>query len=230
LEPSLSFEAVLFDWRGTLFYELSTLDWLRLGARALGRAYDETALAAMAQRLDAVAGHPELVIAQESADCAVDLNRNAALLHFRLAGLGEDLAEATWARDGDLGTSLPYPDTAVTLARLQQEGMRIAIVSDIHYPLQRHFAAYGLADFVDQYVLSFEFGCQKPDRRLFQAALDRLEIKPQGAVMVGDRVSRDTGGVGLGITTLILPPVPNGAPRGLGAVLALARRSRRSSP
>jgi FMN phosphatase YigB (HAD superfamily) len=108
--------------------------------------------------------------------------------------------------------------------------MRIAIVSDIHYELQSHFAAYGLADLVDHYVLSFEFGCQKPDRRLFQAALDRLEVMPERAVMVGDRASRDTGGVGLGITTLILPPVPNGAPRGLGAVLALARRSRRSSP
>jgi FMN phosphatase YigB (HAD superfamily) len=152
------------------------------------------------------------------------------LLHFQLAGLAEDLAEAVWARDGELGTSLPYPDTAVTLATLKQAGMRIAIVSDIHYPLQRHFAAYRLADFVDHYVLSFEFGCQKPDCRLFQAALDRLEIKPQGAVMVGDRAGRDAGGVALGITTLILPPVPNGAPRGLGAVLALTRRSRRSSP
>ena len=39
--------------------------------------------------------------------------------------------------------------------------------------------------------------------------------------MVGDRTVRDGGAASLGITTLILPPVPKHTPRGLDIVLRL---------
>jgi FMN phosphatase YigB (HAD superfamily) len=72
-------------------------------------------------------------------------------------------------------------------------------------------------------ALSFEHGVQKPDPRLFEIALAELGLAPAEALMVGDRASRDAGGVPLGITTLILPRAPNFGPRGLDAIPRLAR-------
>lgn len=95
------------------------------------------------------------------------------------------------------------------------------IVSDIHYPLRPHFDRYGLGTFVDSYTLSFEHGLQKPHPRLFQIALDQLGVTPRESLIVGDRAVRDSGAATLGITTLILPPVPNHSPRGLDIVLRL---------
>jgi putative hydrolase of the HAD superfamily len=116
---------------------------------------------------------------------------------------------------------MPYPDTASVLGRLKACGVRIGIVSDIHYHLAPHFQHYGLAEFVDSYTLSFEHGVQKPDPRLFEIALEQLGVTPAETLMVGDRASRDGGAAALGITTLILPPVPNYAPRGLDVVVQL---------
>jgi HAD superfamily hydrolase (TIGR01549 family) len=100
-------------------------------------------------------------------------------------------------------------------------GVRIAVISDIHYHLEPHFDHYGLNEFVDGYALSFEHGVQKPDPRLFQIALEQLGVTAAETLMVGDRASRDGGAAAVGITTLILPPVANYTPRGLDVVLHL---------
>ena len=44
----------------------------------------------------------------------------------------------------------------------------------------------GLNDYVSAFVLSFEHGIQKPDRRMFEIALEQLEVKPSDALMFGD--------------------------------------------
>jgi FMN phosphatase YigB (HAD superfamily) len=69
--------------------------------------------------------------------------------------------------------------------------------------------------------LSFEHGVQKTHPRLFEIALEQLGVSAADTVMVGDRVNRDGGAAAVGITTLILPPVPNYALRGLDVVLRL---------
>jgi FMN phosphatase YigB (HAD superfamily) len=62
----------------------------------------------------------------------------------------------------------------------------------------------------------------KPEPEAFLTALRLLEVDAGAALMVGDRASRDGGAAAVGITTLLLPPVPNDSPRGLDAVLRLA--------
>jgi len=99
--------------------------------------------------------------------------------------------------------------------------VRVGIVSDIHYPLRPHFDHYGLGTFVDSYTLSFEHGVQKPHPHLFQIALEQLGVTPRETLMVGDRAVRYGGAASVGITTLILPPVPNLTPRRLDIVLRL---------
>src|SRR5207253_1101727 len=131
--------------------------------------------------------HPEFVAAHQTADCSAALHRAAVLLELRLAGFDSELALACHDRDGQLGASMPYPDTTAVLKRLKVCGMRIGIVSDIHYHLAPHFDRYDLGQFVDSYTLSFERGVQKPDPRLFQIALEQLGVSAAETLMVGDR-------------------------------------------
>ena len=164
-------------------------------------------------RVATTSQHADVVAARRRADCSVDLNRAASLLEWRLSGCDDALALAIWQRDGSPGVSLPYTDVPEILGQLNACGMRIGVVSDIHYDLRPLFERCGLAHLVDAYTLSFEHGVQKPDPRLFEIALAELGIAPAEALMVGDRASRDAGGAPLGIMTLILPPAPSFGPR-----------------
>ena len=147
------------------------------------------------------------------------------LLELGLAGFDEELAVACHDRDGELGASMPYRDTAAVLKELKARGIRIGVVSDIHYHLRPHFEHFDLGRFIDAYTLSFECGVQKPDPRLFEIALKQLGASAAETLMVGDRAHRDGGAAAVGITTLILPPVANYTPRGLDIVLRLAADS-----
>jgi HAD superfamily hydrolase (TIGR01509 family) len=144
-------------------------------------------------------------------------------LELGLAGFDHDLALACHDRDGNPNASMPYPDTADVLQRLKARGVKIGVISDIHYHLAPVFEYYGVAQFVDSYTLSFEHGIQKPDPRLFEIALEQLGVTAAESLMVGDRANRDGGAAAVGITTLILPPVPNYTARELDLVLRLVR-------
>lgn len=217
------FRAVLFDWRGTLFHDEDEADFIRASAASIGRTLTSAEVDALVDRLPAAAEHPEVITAHGTADCSPDLHRAAVLLELGLAGFDHDLALACHDRDGNPSASMPYPDTANVLKTLKAGGVRIGVISDIHYHLPPLFEHHGLGRVIDSYTLSFEHGIQKPDPRLFQLALEQLGVRAAETLMVGDRANRDGGAVAVGITTLILPPVPNYAHRGLDLVLRLVQ-------
>jgi putative hydrolase of the HAD superfamily len=51
-----------------------------------------------------------------------------------------------------------------------------------------------LAGFFETIVISGDHGFGKPDRRIFQLALERLKVAPHEAVMIGDSLTRDIAG------------------------------------
>ena len=53
-------------------------------------------------------------------------------------------------------------DIGVTLTALHGAGVRLAVLSDIHFDLRPVFDDAGLAGVIDVFVLSFEQGRQKP--------------------------------------------------------------------
>jgi HAD superfamily hydrolase (TIGR01509 family) len=220
---SRAFRAVLFDWRGTLFHDEDEADFIRASAVSIGRTLTSAEVNALVERLPAAAEHPEVIAAHGTADCSPDLHHAAVLLELGLAGFDHDLALACHDRDGNLSASMPHPDTAEVLHRLKARGVRIGVISDIHYHLAPVFEYYGLGQFIDSYTLSFEHGIQKPNPRLFELALEQLGVTAAESLMVGDRPKRDGGAAAAGITTLILPPVPNYTLRGLDLVLQLVQ-------
>ena len=91
------------------------------------------------------------------------------------------------------------------LRRVRGAGVRIVLLSDIHFDLRTLLARQGIADLIDEFVLSFENGLVKPDPAIFALALHRLGTPPEQTLMVGDSPIHDGGAAGVGITTLILP-------------------------
>ena len=142
------------------------------------------------------------------------------MLWYREAELDPEVAEGLYRLDREAIAHPMFEDVPETLERINALGVRMAIVSDIHFDLRPEFAKLGLDRFIDHFVLSFEHGVQKPDPRIFTLALDLLDVHASEVLMVGDRPARDGGAVDVGISTLLLPTV-SGRLRGLGGVLAL---------
>ncbi len=128
---------------------------------------------------------PEMEEAARHEDCSPELHRSVTMRLFELGGLDRELAEALYRLDLDAASHPLYPDTPQTLAAIRALGVKIALVSNIHYDLRADVTKYRLAQLIDAYVLSFERGFQKPDPRMFELALDALGAEPSDALMVG---------------------------------------------
>jgi HAD superfamily hydrolase (TIGR01509 family) len=215
------FDAVLFDWRGTLALDAPHEWWIREALERCGRVADDESISrtvsALRREERDFAASPEAL----TVDCSATSHRLATLRTFRRAGLDDDVADALYELDLEPSSHPLFPDVLDALAALRDRGIRIVVVSDIHFDLRPDLAFHGAGDLVDGYVLSFEHGVQKPDPRIFELALDAGGVAAADALMVGDRASRDGAAAALGIATLVYPPERELRPRGLDAVVAL---------
>ncbi len=217
-------DAVLFDFRGTLFGDIDDAAWIRNAAARIGRPLTDDDIDSIIDRLAETEGIPEISAALGRSDISLEAHREANLRWFSEAGIDDELAIAIWAYDGDPEGTFAFPDSAPVMSALQEHGVRMVIVSDIHYDIREHFRRYDLDRYVDHYVLSFEHGCQKPDAEMFTRALAMLDVAADSALMVGDTPANDGGAANVGIRTYILPgPFRSGHrdSRGLDAVLRL---------
>jgi putative hydrolase of the HAD superfamily len=90
----------------------------------------------------------------------------------------------------------------------------LAVVSDAQsaYGVPE-LRAVGLAEYFAPIVISGDYGYRKPDPRLFQAALNKLEISPEEAIFIGNDRFRDIlGARQVGMKTILF--CPNGNPGG----------------
>jgi HAD superfamily hydrolase (TIGR01549 family) len=165
---------------------------------------------------------PGVIRAQATVDCSAEEHFAATMLWYSEANLDSALAGALYALDREPVAHPLFEDVPEALQQLKTLGIKIAIVSDIHFDLRPEFALLGIDGWVDAYILSFEHGVQKPDPRIFMLALEQLGVSASAALMVGDRPERDGGAVHAGIRTLLLPQ-ESGPRRDLHSVLALVQ-------
>ncbi|HEY5456245.1 MAG TPA: HAD family hydrolase [Acidothermaceae bacterium] len=218
----MSFGAVIFDWRGTLVTTVSWSEWAGYALRRSGRdGSDEQVRGVVATLRSVPRFEDRLDCPGIDADAA--FHREVYFGVFADAGLDDELARALYAVESDPSYNHFAQDTEATLRELHRRGIRVAVVSDIHFDVRPAFDAVGLSGLVDTFTLSFEEGVQKPDPLMFTRTLAALGCDPAAALMVGDRPRPDGGAVECGITTLLLPSLRNEHHQRLHHVLAMTR-------
>lgn len=210
--------AVLFDFSGTLFRLEEDDSWFA-GMEVVDdslspagrRAVDAHVQAELMERLThPTGGNIELSEAAYQTwlnrDLAPHLHREAYLHVLRESGLPSPDAESLYDKVVDPASWAPYPDTVEVLRSLRERGLRTAVVSNIAFDIRPAFVTAG-AD-ADEFVLSFEVGAVKPDPHIFRVALDRLGVRAEEAVMVGDSEENDGAARDLGCDFVLVDPLP----------------------
>ncbi|KAF9764570.1 hypothetical protein IL306_002788 [Fusarium sp. DS 682] len=87
------------------------------------------------------------------------------------------------------------PGSIEALTQLRKDGYRTAIITNGPTKQQIDKAkTIGVYDLVERIITSEEAGHTKPDVQIFEYAMEKLEISPECAYMVGDSVECDTKG------------------------------------
>ena len=138
----------------------------------------------------------------------VDLKRHPELQHDEeiwvaftehiVRGMGGDgerarecavAIERAWEEHGNFDL---YEDALPVLEELRRTGLKLALVSNGVRDLDEFVLHHGLD--VDAAVCSRAHGWIKPHDTIFRAALERLEVEPEEAAMVGDSPDDDVQG------------------------------------
>jgi putative hydrolase of the HAD superfamily len=197
--------AVLFDWGDTLMqwtWDESLIEaGHRAGLAAIGRD-DVRITEHFRERFEplfavpgtieeveypgfvrGILGDFEIEVSDEELDRFLDAEHRAGVPARRLGGTTHALLEALRTRD-----------------------IRLGLVSNAFDPgwlLRRDLDEMGVGERLDVAVFSSEVGKRKPHPDIFRRALDALEISPEEALFVGDRLYEDVRGAGeLGMTTI----------------------------
>jgi putative hydrolase of the HAD superfamily len=97
-----------------------------------------------------------------------------------------------------------YPHVREVLDILRQR-LPLAVVTDAQSAYARgELHKVGILEYFDPVVVSGDFGYRKPDRRLFQFALDGLGVSAEHTLFVGNDMHRDIyGAQEAGMTTVL---------------------------
>jgi putative hydrolase of the HAD superfamily len=99
-------------------------------------------------------------------------------------------------------------DTGKVLDNLRRRGFALAVVSNADGRVEADLLRRGLGGHFQTVVDSFLVGVEKPDPRIFQLALDRVETEAQHAVFVGDVFALDVlGARRAGLEAVLLDPL-----------------------
>ncbi|GAB3608472.1 HAD family hydrolase [Humibacter ginsengiterrae] len=201
MPAATSTRAVLFDLDDTLFAHRDAVErGLLAYVRGLGHPYDASdadAETAFWRRLEEQHYHRYL-----GGELSHEEQRRARAREYA-ARHGVTLtpeAAAAWFSDyfehytdewGLFDDALPCLDSL----RARLPGVRLGIVTngELDYQL-RKIDAIGIRDRFDAIVASGDVGITKPDVRIFQLACTRLEVEPEQAAYVGDRLGTDAIG------------------------------------
>lgn len=86
------------------------------------------------------------------------------------------------------------PGAVSALSKLKAAGVRLAVVSNFDTRLRPILAHLGVDGLFDAVVVSAEVGAEKPNPVIFEAALQKLNLRPHEVVHVGDDRRNDVWG------------------------------------
>lgn len=86
------------------------------------------------------------------------------------------------------------PNVMKMLEALRSKNIKIGLISNCTEEEVRQWQASELAPYFDDVIFSYEAGLSKPDIRIYQLACERLGVKPEHALFVGDGGSYELDG------------------------------------
>lgn len=125
------------------------------------------------------------------------LAASTRVVHEALRSIGHDLPElaaniALDYRTQREGKIAPFPGAIELLESLRQRGTTMALITNGAADSQRRTVErFGLPRYFDCIVIEGEFGCGKPDERVFRHALAACGVDPHETWMVGDNLEAD---------------------------------------
>jgi putative hydrolase of the HAD superfamily len=93
----------------------------------------------------------------------------------------------------------PLAGVDATLARLRRSGLELAVVANFDVTLRERLDALGLASWFSAIVTPVDAGVAKPDRRIFDLALERLGVEADRALHIGDGAVDEEGATAAGM-------------------------------
>lgn len=197
LHPALKdLKAVIFDVGGTLIHP----DWRRLGSLAEA----ETATVFTSEQLHgAFYAMLQNVDAELKSGVSSKTGRGAHWVFMdTFRSLGVDEAQCSRIRDRLVDAHAerhlwcePDAEAASVLIALKAAGLRLAVISNTEDGRAiESLALANLSSHLAFIIDSHLVGCSKPDKEIFQRALDVLGLQPHEAAYVGDSYGFDVIG------------------------------------
>jgi len=209
--------AVFFDWYSTLvdidlprselyidmFREMGILVPPEKAARGILRA--DAYLTAEDKRLplkersreeraDIYLCYPKMILAEMGLSEAEDI---AIKVRDMMRGLRKETS---------MISSLSLFDDALPVIRsIKEQGVLTGIITNAFRHIRQSCQELGLMSYLDMVMTSREAGANKPDTLIFLAALEKLNVRAEDAIYVGDQYEADVlGARGAGIKPILL--------------------------
>jgi putative hydrolase of the HAD superfamily len=99
-----------------------------------------------------------------------------------------------------------FPETMATLIHLKAQGYHMGVISNgITIKQYEKLVRLGLHHFFDSVITSQEAGVEKPDKAIFEMAMDRMGCKAENSVMIGNSFNDDIlGAINAGMSAVYL--------------------------
>jgi putative hydrolase of the HAD superfamily len=118
--------------------------------------------------------------------------------------------------------SWPDPTAAEVFAELKNLGYRLGVISNSDGSIERSMNKLGFAPFFDCMIDSQVVGVEKPDPRIFEIALQQIDLSAEQCVYVGDNYDRDViGARRAGLVPILLDPFEIVAEQDVSRIKAL---------
>ena len=146
---------------------------------------------------DGVSPHFGAIVQQVAADKGLSLSREQSEQLWR-----------TWNLEGSFFGRRLLDDALETLEALRRRGYRTGCVTNRPFSgpaFVGELDEHGLSELLDVISISCDVGYLKPHPKIFEHALEALDVPAEEAAMVGDSLRADVGGAqALGLTAVWL--------------------------
>lgn len=186
-------DVVFFDVHGTLIYqthsppeifqELCAEADIQVPLERVQSAYPP--LDELTKRAEAFEGDEDVFWRAVNAEILQDLG---------IADADDSLAELLMTGFKRADWWAAYDDAVPTVAALQKAGFRVSTIANARHLIMGRLHHTGMLERFDVISYSEEVGYRKPDARLFEVALGRLNVTADRAVHIGDRIREDVRG------------------------------------